>query len=60
MTDLISGRARQLMHAHQEEADQVLLEELRSAVPGHLVYWTVVVVGSFALNLLLLVVLARA
>jgi hypothetical protein len=65
-----SKKAKDLNRDEQEELDdlrrsraarveQMLHEDMLKQAPGNAIYWTAVVLGSFALNLLLLVAIAR-
>jgi hypothetical protein len=52
-------RVKELMKQHQREAELELDEQLQQQVPGHVIYFVAVIVGAFALNLLVLVLVAR-
>jgi hypothetical protein len=43
----------------RRQVERELLAEARRRAPGQALYWLVVVVGSFLLNILLLLVIAR-
>ena len=48
-----------LRRTRQDRVDRMLNEEMLSQAPGNAAYWVAVVIGSFALNLLLLILIAR-
>jgi len=57
-----SGPPKELVAVRNERRQAVERElhaEMRRTAPGNTIYWLAVVLGSFALNLLLLLLIAR-
>jgi IS4 transposase len=48
-----------LRRTRQTRVDRMLNKEMLSQAPGNAAYWVAVVIGSFAVNLLLLILIAR-
>ncbi|HEX3219254.1 MAG TPA: hypothetical protein VHU77_04390 [Candidatus Limnocylindria bacterium] len=48
-----------LRRTRQARVDRMLNKEMLSQAPGNAAYWVAVVIGSFAVNLLLLILIAR-
>ena len=48
-----------LRSTRESRVEQMLHDDMVKQAPGNAVYWVAVVAGSFALNLLLLMVIAR-
>ena len=63
MADTDDRRARQeldeLRRMRQARVDRMLHDEMVSQAPGNAAYWIAVVLGSFLVNLLVLVAIAR-
>jgi hypothetical protein len=49
---------RHLRRERQNRVEETLGTEMRQQAPGNAIYWLVVVLGAFLLNLLLLVLVA--
>jgi hypothetical protein len=50
---------RELRRTRQARVDRMLHDEMVSQAPGNAAYWIAVVAGSFLVNLLFLIVIAR-
>lgn len=49
----------QLRRTRQQRVDRLLHDEMVRQTPGNAVYWVAVVIGSFVLNILVLVAVAH-
>lgn len=52
-------RLKELRQTRQSRVERMLHEEMVSLAPGNAAYWIAVVLGSFVVNLLVLIAIAR-
>jgi hypothetical protein len=52
-------RLKELRQTRQSRVERMLHEEMVSLAPGNAAYWIAVVLGSFVVNLLVLMAIAR-
>ena len=52
-------RLKELRQTRQSRVERMLHDEMVSLAPGNAAYWIAVVLGSFVVNLLVLLVIAR-
>ena len=52
-------RLKELRQTRQSRVERMLHDEMVSLAPGNAAYWIAVVLGSFVVNLLVLIAIAR-